>query len=97
MSAEDVLAVLDNMLDAAHTASELMDGCPDDDVMAESSDAISAAAVLLGSARNDVAQLLGAAKRAARLLREMAAAGFGDPTQADELCAALARCKGEQA
>jgi hypothetical protein len=42
------------------------------------------------ASRAAVAELIRASRRAERLLRDMADAGFGDPAQADELRAALA-------
>lgn len=50
-----------------------------------------AAAIALHEYSAAVAELIAAGKRAERLLRDMADAGFGDPAQADELRAALAR------
>lgn len=41
-----------------------------------------------------VAELIEASRRAERLLRDMAEAGFGDPAQADDLRTALARVGG---
>lgn len=46
-------------------------------------------AVMFRAARAAVAELIEASRRAERLLREMADAGFGDPTQADDLRSAL--------
>lgn len=48
----------------------------------------------LVATRNAMAKLIEAARRAERLLRDMAEAGFGDPGQADDLRAALARVGG---
>lgn len=41
-----------------------------------------------------VAELIKASRRAERLLRDMSEAGYGDPAQADDLRAALARIGG---
>lgn len=48
----------------------------------------------LREARAAVAELIAASRRAERLLRDMAEAGFGDPAQADGLRTALARIGG---
>lgn len=44
-------SAVDRLLDAAHTASELMDGCPDDDVMAAASTELSEAALAVSEAQ----------------------------------------------
>ena len=58
----DVMAVIGRACDAAAEASELMDGCPDDDVMEAASTALSEAGARLSEARAAVAELIEADK-----------------------------------
>lgn len=56
----DVLASIGRLLDAAHIASELLDGCPDDEVSSETSTELSEAAAAVDIAA--VAELIEAAR-----------------------------------
>jgi len=87
MSAQiDVLAVLRGLCTRLDRVN-----LPGGDIPAQEAAALSVACCNTAYA---VAELIEASRRAERLLRDMAEAGFGDPAQADDLRAALANVGG---